>query len=167
MAEDTHKHEVDFEREDLNPNSVYGFLIGLGLVCILVYFILKGMYSFLDAREKARQAPQSPLVKVETETRKVPPEFVEEFPQPRLERNERLEIRDFRLKEEQTLNSYGWVDEKAGVARIPIDRAMQLLAEQGLPTRPGVGVAPPSAVTMGREAAASSDRAEQKKKRKE
>ncbi len=37
------------------------------------------------------------------------------------------------------LNSYGWVDRKHGVIRIPIERAMDLVAQRGLPTRgPGI-----------------------------
>ncbi len=50
-----------------------------------------------------------------------------------------MEINDFRMQEEKTLNSYGWVDQQAGVMHIPIDRAMQLLAQRGLPTRAQAG----------------------------
>jgi hypothetical protein len=34
------------------------------------------------------------------------------------------------------LEGYGWVDREAGVVRVPIERAMELLLERGLPTRP-------------------------------
>jgi hypothetical protein len=47
-----------------------------------------------------------------------------------------MEINEFRLQEEQTLHSYAWVDKDAGTVRIPIDRAMQLIAQRGLPVRP-------------------------------
>jgi len=87
------------------------------------------------------------------------------FPEPRLERNERLEIESFRLQEEQTLHSYGWVDQQAQVVRIPIDRAMQLIAERGLPTRPQAGTVPPSPVTLARQAAQRSDTSQQEKKK--
>jgi hypothetical protein len=50
-----------------------------------------------------------------------------------LETNERGQFRDFLMNQEDQLNSYGWVDEKAGVARIPIDRAMDLLVQRGVP----------------------------------
>ena len=68
------------------------------------------------------------------------------FPEPRLERTERTEINDFRMREEETLNSYGWVDEKAGTVSIPIERAMELVAERGLPVLPpnGSDTAPPA-----------------------
>ncbi len=35
-------------------------------------------------------------------------------------------------RETQWLSSYGWVDKDAGIVRIPIDRAIELTAEQGL-----------------------------------
>jgi hypothetical protein len=38
--------------------------------------------------------------------------------------------------EDELLNNYGWVDQDAEVVRIPIERAMELLLERGLPTRP-------------------------------
>ena len=47
-----------------------------------------------------------------------------------------MEINEFRVQEEKTLHSYGWMDQQAGVVRIPIDRAMELVAQRGLPTRP-------------------------------
>ena len=36
-------------------------------------------------------------------------------------------------EENERLNSYGWVDKEAGIVRIPIERAIELTAEQGLP----------------------------------
>jgi hypothetical protein len=38
---------------------------------------------------------------------------------------------------DQRLTTYGWVDRNAGKVHIPIERAIQLTAERGLPTRPG------------------------------
>jgi len=150
--------EDGFERQDLTARAVFTFLISLTLGGVLVYFVVGGLYEFMDARQKSRQPAQSPLVKqVDTNTRVVSPEEITKFPQPRLEQNERVEINDFRLKEEQTLNSYGWVDERAGVVRIPIERAMQLLAQRGLPTTPKAGTVPPSAVSVANQAAERSD----------
>jgi hypothetical protein len=150
--------EVGFEHQDLSARAVFAFLIGLALAGVLVYFVIWGIYHSLDAYQRGHQPPQSPLVKpAETDTRIVSPDEVTKFPQPRLEGNERLEINDFRLKEEQTLNSYGWVDEKAGVVRIPIERAMELVVQRGLPTTPRVGTAPPSPVNVVNRAAERSD----------
>ena len=42
-----------------------------------------------------------------------------------------------RAQEEARLNSYGWIDEENGIVHIPIERAMDILAKQGLPARQG------------------------------
>lgn len=149
MGEETKQHahnsKMGFEPKDLSPSSVYGFLAGLFVAAVLVAFVLWGFYDFMDRYERSQQPPQNPLVQpTRVETRQIPPQTIQKFPQPRLERNERLEINDFLLKEEDTLDSYGWVDQKAGVVRIPIERAMQLIAQQGLPTTPKAGTIPPA-----------------------
>ena len=56
-------------------------------------------------------------------------------PEPRLQTNPRQDLRDLRSAEEAVLTGYGWVDKKAGIARIPIDEAMKLTVERGLPAR--------------------------------
>lgn len=144
MTEDNHidgrNEEVEYERQDLAPKSVLTFFVGLAVVCLLVVFLLRGMFSYLDTYESRHQPPQDPLVQQRTaDTRSVTPSDIATFPQPRLESNERFEINDFRMQEEKILNSYGWVDQQTGVVRIPIDRAMQLLVQRGLPTRPLAG----------------------------
>ncbi len=55
------------------------------------------------------------------------------FPPPGLQVNPESDLGKFRTATEATLNSYGWIDRKAGVAHIPIERAMQLTVERGLP----------------------------------
>jgi len=149
---------MEYEHQDMSPWSVYAFLIGLAVAGIVVYFALWGFYAFLEARDKPRQASQNPLVpSTATNTRVVPPDAYKKFPQPRLERNERLEINDFLLHEEETLETYDWVDQQAGVVRIPIERAMQVIAQQGLPTIPKAGTVPPSEVNVVKQAAQRSD----------
>jgi hypothetical protein len=56
-------------------------------------------------------------------------------PEPRLQTEPREDLRNLRESEERTLTTYGWVDRNAGVVRIPIDRAMTLTVERGLPSR--------------------------------
>jgi hypothetical protein len=154
---DERNPELEFEHQDLSPGPVYAFLGGLAVAGILIYFALWGLYRYLDYHQRSHQPPPNPLVQPEADTRKVLPETIQKFPQPRLEKNERVEINDLLLKEEQTLNSYGWVDQKAGVVRIPIERAMQLIAQRGLSTRPKVGTIPPSEVTVVNQAAQRAD----------
>jgi hypothetical protein len=151
-------NEDEFEREDLGAKPIIIFLVALVIGCLVVALLLKGMYSYLDKYETQHQPAQSPLVQQTTaDTRTVQPGDITKFPQPRLETHETVEVDAFRLQEAQTLHSYGWVDEQAGVVRIPIDRAMELLAQRGLPTRPQAGEVSPLDVNMGKEAARRSD----------
>lgn len=134
--------EVEFEKRDLNAGAIIAFLVGLAIFGFIMHIILVGMFDFLDSYEKKHEPPQNPLVKaVNADTRQGTPQDADKFPQPRLEINERDQLNDRRLKEEETLNSYGWVDQKAGIAHIPIERAMELVAQQGLPTSPQNGPA--------------------------
>jgi hypothetical protein len=47
------------------------------------------------------------------------------------------QLRDLHRDEDAALGRYGWVDRKAGIVRIPIDRAIELVAEK--PDRFGKG----------------------------
>jgi len=160
MSDETRNNrnpELEYEHRDLSAIGVYTFLAGIAVAGFLIYFVLWGFYRYLDYYERTHQPVQNPLVQTESDTRVIPPQAVQKFPQPRLEKNERTEINDFRLKEEQTLNSYGWVDQKAGVVHIPIDRAMELIAQRGLSTTPRMGTVPPSEVNVVNQAAGRAD----------
>jgi hypothetical protein len=162
-----HNSEVEYEREDLSVRGILLSFAGMALGGVLVYLVVAGLYGYLDKYANSHQPPQNPMVQqTGTDTRETSAadtrtEIDANFPQPRLERNERVEINEFRLGEEQKLNSYGWVDQKAGVVRLPIERAMQLIAEHGLSTTPEAGVVPPSGVTLVNQAAQRSDTSDQ------
>ena len=169
MTDDLHidgqNEEMDFEREDLGARPILIFLLGLTIGCVLVALVLRGLYSYLDSYENRHQPVENPLVQQTTaDTRIVEKGDIKKFPQPHLESDETTEINAFRMQEEQTLNSYGWVDQQAGVARIPIDRAMALLALRGLPIKPQAGVVPPSDVNTAKESARRSDTSKPAKK---
>ena len=141
----------DYERRDITVAGVIYFLIGLGVAIVFVYFVANGIFAYLNQRFEAEQQPVSPLVtNAPKDTRHIPPQYKTDsegadyekylkagFPAPQLEVNERTELNGERLREEDTLSTYGWVDQNAGKVRIPIDRAMDLLAQRGLPVRSG------------------------------
>lgn len=135
------KHENEhgsFEHQDLQSSSILYFLLSLVVATVLSMVGVRALYHFLDARERSTQEPVNPLVKqVPEDTRHVGRGYPETaFPTPRLEEDERGQLEGILTKENQILYSYGWVDEKAGIARIPIDRAMDLLVQRGLPVLP-------------------------------
>jgi hypothetical protein len=67
---------------------------------------------------------------------------------PRLQQFPVNEFYEFRQREDATLKNYGWIDRGAGRVQIPIDEAMRLVVERGLPVRaPQADAAPDAAVT--------------------
>src|SRR5271157_3725358 len=131
-------HETEFEHEDLGTRGIFAFMIGLAVIGVVIYFIIVGMYSFLDKYERSQMATASPLVTSKGAISRVVTQAdmdkaFKDNGAPMLETDERGEFRDFLINQENQLNSYGWVDEKAGVAHIPIERAMELTVQRGLP----------------------------------
>ena len=128
--------EVFYERRDLSARGVLGFLIGLGLTGLLIHIVLWGMYSYLDNFHQRHQPAPNPLVVVHNEGRgsNVAAADAEKFPTPRLETSEHADLEAEHKREQSLLYNEG-VDPKTGVVHISIDRAMNLLAQRGLPTR--------------------------------
>ena len=129
-----------YERQDIGIAPVVYFLVGLLVAGLLVFFLVDGIYRSLEKRSYAEQAPVSPLVtNAPSDTRKLSADYKDylkqNFPTPQLEIDERSQLDKVRIDEAQTLSTYDWVDQKAGTVRIPIDRAMDLLAQRGLPVR--------------------------------
>ena len=155
--------DIGFEREDLGSKPVIGFIVTVVISGVLIYYAIWGIFHFLDVYDAKHQQTRSPLVQIEkANPRDVQVQQIQRFPEPRLEDNERTELNGFRYSEEEELNSYGWVDKNAGIAHIPIEQAMQSIAQKGLPTTPQAGVAPFSPVNLAKAAAATSDTSEMK-----
>ena len=152
-----HNPEGEYEQQDLRPGVVYSFLIALAVATALIAFAIMGVYKFGAFEETHHQPQLNPMVQPEADTARVDPSQMTKFSAPRLETNERVEINEFRLIEEQRLHSYGWVDQPGGAVRIPIGQAMKLIAERGLPTTPKTGEVPASSVSLINNAAQRSD----------
>lgn len=153
MMNDSHpvntNGHTDFERRDIFAGGVIYFLVGLAVAAVIIHFVVAGLYKYLEKRSEAGQREVSPLVTNPTrDTRTLPPQFrtdaegtdyekylQKSFPAPQLEIDERTQLNKVRLEEENRLNTYDYIDQNAGTVRIPIDRAMDLLVQRGLPTR--------------------------------
>ncbi len=68
---------------------------------------------------------------------------LKEPPAPRLQTDPRQDLLDLRARDHAAIDSYAWVDKQAGVVRIPVERAITLLAERGLPSRPAAAKGQP------------------------
>ena len=121
-----HDHEPEqFDRE-ISIRPLVAFAIGLVVIIIVSGVAMWGLSVVLKAREEAQDRPLSPVVQREG----APP-----VPEPHLQTTPELDLKAMRAHEDSLLHSYAWVDREAGIARIPVERAMELLVQQGLPTR--------------------------------
>jgi hypothetical protein len=140
----------DYERRDIRIANVIYFLLGLIVCGIIIHFVVTGLFRYLEHRSEAEQTPMSPLVtNAPVDTRHLPVDYrdylKQNFPSPQLEVDERTQLDSIRLHEEQVLSTYDYIDQKAGTVRIPIERAMDLIAQRGLPVRTQSPVAETSA----------------------
>ena len=132
---DAHAADPVVRGRDVNIHAVvrFGFWLAVGVVAVTLAML--GLFRMLERKDRAADILLSPAVAANLA--RTPPEpRLEPFP---LALGQRL-----RAEEDATLTTYGWVDRKAGVARIPIDRAIEILAERGLPpSKPMPPVAAP------------------------
>jgi hypothetical protein len=172
MSDHGKNHEAEFEQQDISVKSVLMFFAGLAVMLICAYLAVMVLHKGLTRYDDQHQPQQNPLaadVSTGDERRvmdydKTQKETIPaKFPEPRLEEDERRELREVREPNDELLASYG-VDEKSGVVRIPIERAMQLIVERGLPTRPQMGTAPTSTVNVAKVAADKADHSAATKK---
>ena len=126
--------EVVHEKTDAEPRAVFRALLILLVATGVVAFALVYLTRGLLAVEKTGDPAPAPLAQAPG---RLPPE-------PRLQTLPFADITTLRAEEQRALTSYGWVDEKAGVVRIPVERAMELLAQRGLPTAGNQGAAEPA-----------------------
>jgi hypothetical protein len=114
---------VRHETRDANIHSLLIFAAGLAGTVLLVMLGMAWVFHYFGATQSLGP-PASPFA----EARTLPP-------QPRLQVEPRLDLDQLRAGEDAKLHSYGWVDRNAGVVHIPIERAMDMVAEKGLPVR--------------------------------
>ena len=123
----TDNSAVHHEESDVNIRGILGFAAALLAVAVVIHVMIWVLFRYFEASTARRQAqPTYPLAAKQEE--RLPPE-------PRLQTNPRQDMLDLRAAEDQTLTTYGWVDKNAGVVRIPIEQAMKLTIERGLPER--------------------------------
>jgi hypothetical protein len=118
--------EVDHEQSDVNIRAILGFGAALIVVATVVHLLIYVLFGYFDRREGVKVPAEYPLAASQGH---------HEPPEPRLQTDPRQDLADMLAKEDDVLGSYGWVDKNAGVVRIPIDAAMKLTLERGLPAR--------------------------------
>jgi hypothetical protein len=128
---DANGAEALHEPNAVNIPGVVKFLVWLSASIAVSALSMWGLLRYFDARKAREAPPPSPLA---AEVR-LPPE-------PRLQgapgsvSSPSEDIRRLREREDQTLDSYGWIDRQNGVIRIPIEQAKRLILQRGLNVTP-------------------------------
>jgi hypothetical protein len=98
---------------------IVGTIIGVWIITGVVYLCF-----LYFAHSRAVSSPQ-PLP-IEVHGNPMPPE-------PRLQASPREDLKAMRAREDWTLSHYSWIDKPKGIVEIPIDRAIQIVAQRGIP----------------------------------
>lgn len=120
-----------YESSDVRRGPLLLLGAAMLVALVVVHFLLTGVARFLETETRQPGSRRPPAA--------VPAAFRS------LERARGEEAERVREEGRALLGTYGWVDREAGIARIPIGRAMEILVERG--------GARPAGTTAGKEAA--------------
>lgn len=127
-----HGHQPD----QVEIGTIVWFGVGLTLSVMAVFAVVWFLLMYFRGRDIRTAEEQSPLMAIQDGL----------FPAPRLQEHPPRNLAAYHLEMEKKTESFGWVDEKAGIARIPVERALEIAAEKGLPTpRPAASKVEPAA----------------------
>ncbi|MDA1183815.1 MAG: hypothetical protein O2930_04105 [Acidobacteria bacterium] len=135
-----------YEHTDAHTWPVVQFLFWIAVSTVVIHFGLGFVYALMV--DQAMETGQREYPLAVTQGERLPPA-------PRLQMNPPDELREFRQEEEIFLEGYGWMNRDAGSVHIPIEEAMRLTVEAGLPSRaqpPGSSGSRPSDSSGGRVA---------------
>ena len=122
---------VGYETRDASPLLAGIFGLGLALMIALVLPLLGWIFWRFEAAAQLSDPQQSPVA-----GNQIPP-------LPRLQNDPAADLAQFRREEDERLSSYGWSDSQKKVVRVPVARAIELLAERGFPEPEGPVELPP------------------------
>jgi hypothetical protein len=150
--------EVDtskgYEATDVRVSGILVFLVALSIFAAVTAAMAYGVGKILDARMAREDGPRSKWTKTvdvrqlgdmpnSPELQNKVATLMQQYPTPRLQTDDGAQdIADLHAREDLLLNNYSWVDQSQGKVRIPIERAMELIAQRGLPVAPAVEQAP-------------------------
>ena len=124
---------AEFDSE-IHVKAIFGVLAGLALLVALAFGGMIAFSGFLKSRSIARDPEPLPLAAANAPR-----------PRPRaaLQADPTADMTRFAREEEAAVSSYVWVDRANGVAQIPVSRAIEIVAERGLPVPPPLPEAGP------------------------
>jgi hypothetical protein len=108
------------EHKEVSVRLIVVSLAFLAVATFFVFVLVVGIFRYFYATYSTEEATKlsKPVI---------PPE-------PRIEVAPYEQLQQMRAKEDHILTTYAWVDKESGTVRVPIDRAIDLLAAKGLPS---------------------------------
>jgi hypothetical protein len=124
---------VSYEVRDVQVRSIYWYLVALTISVAASFFICVYVLRYTERFVSRHDPPMMPArAAMGPDYRTLPPE-------PRLqgvpghEVDPQQDHRDKVRADNEANEKYGWVDQSAGIAQIPVKEAMKIIAQKGLP----------------------------------
>jgi hypothetical protein len=116
-----------YEHTDIDVSVGYKFGLWLAISMLISIAIVTGVFKLFESQQHtANELAQKYPLAVGRQ---------KEPPTPHLQNQPFKDIYMLRQGENEKLGSYGWVDKDGGIARLPIDRAMEVMLQKGFPAR--------------------------------
>jgi hypothetical protein len=142
--------EVGFEQSDVKMTGILVFLVSLGMLVAVAAVLCYGVGKVINAHLNHEDGPNTKWTQAvnirqlgnmpsSPEMQNKVAELTQQFPTPRVQTDDGNQaVADLHAREDLLLDNYTWVDADHTRVRIPIERAMELLAKQGLQVAPAV-----------------------------
>ena len=156
-----HGHEPEeidialgYEKSDVGTTGILVFMASLGIFVVVTGILCYGIGKVINARMDREDGPTSKWSKTvdirqlgnlpsSPELQNKVAELTTNFPTPRVQTDDgAADTANLHAREDILLEHYSWVDAAKGKVRIPVERAMELIAERGLPVAPNAQTAP-------------------------
>jgi hypothetical protein len=140
-----HNVDVEHEHRDVDVKALIASAIALAAVVLVSQLLMWLLFGFFEGQAAASDPQLSPLAAPPADmptTTRESPYFNPSVGGAQLMTNEPMGLARQRDSDEKRLHGYGWVNQSAGVAHIPIDEAKKLIGERGLPVREGEAASP-------------------------
>jgi len=145
-----------YEQSDVKVTGIVVFLTSLAIFVAVCGVVTYGLGKLINAELNREDGPNTKWttdadarirslgnLPTNPELQNKIAEMTQKFPTPRVQTDDgNVDVADLHAREDLLLDNYSWVDRSQGKVRIPIERAMQIVAQKGLPVAPAAQEAP-------------------------
>lgn len=144
-----------FEQSDVKITGILVFLTSLGVFVVVTAVLCYGIGKVINAELNREDGPNTKWTKTvdirqlgnmpnSPEMQNKVAALTQQFPMPRVQTDDgNQDVADLHARENLLLDNYTWVDAEHARVRIPIERAMELVAQRGIAVAPAPQIAQP------------------------